>query len=94
MSVSSTRHHSCLYTAKIHAEAHSMTLYILGSLTQSSGYPATMQHTTPPVPPLVVSQALHLKHRDEVKGPFPTAEEPSDHVVLAAGYKFNRPTTD
>eukprot|EP00904_Undaria_pinnatifida_P008588 jgi/Undpi1/485/HiC_scaffold_10.g03951.m1 len=45
-------------------------------------------------PGITAVEALHLKHRDEVKGPFPTAEEPSDHVVLAAGYKFNRPTTD
>lgn len=34
-------------------------------------------------------EVLRLKHRDEVKGPFPIAEEPSDHVVLAADYQFN-----
>lgn len=34
-------------------------------------------------------QVLPLKHRDEVKGPFPIADEPSDHVVLAAEYKID-----
>ena len=35
-----------------------------------------------------------MKHRDEVKGPFPVAEEPSDHVVLAADYIFDPPVVD
>ena len=32
--------------------------------------------------------AMALPHRDEVKGPYPTLEEPSDHVLLAAEMDF------
>lgn len=39
-------------------------------------------------------QVLPLKHRSEVNGPFPIADEPSDHVLLAADYKMNRPVAD
>lgn len=51
----------------------------------------------PPVachPPCVGTQVLPLKHRSEVKGPFPIAEEPSDHVLLAAEYKMDRPAAE
>lgn len=30
---------------------------------------------------------LPLKHRDELRGPYPAADEPSDHVMLAAVYE-------
>ena len=31
-----------------------------------------------------VVEVLNLPHRDQVKGPFPAATEPSDHIMLAA----------
>lgn len=46
----------------------------------------------PRVPWLLYPQVLPLKHRDEVNGPFPISEEPSDHVVLAAEYMIDRPS--
>ena len=27
---------------------------------------------------------MHLPHRNDVKGPFPSKAEPSDHIMLAA----------
>eukprot|EP00903_Cladosiphon_okamuranus_P007240 g7026.t1 len=41
-------------------------------------------------PGITATKVLPLKHRSEVKGPFPNAEEPSDHVLLAAEYKIDR----
>lgn len=41
--------------------------------------------------PAAPFQVLPLKHRSEVNGPFPVSEEPSDHVILAAEYKIDRP---
>ena len=80
-----------LFIAGMQIQAHSL-LYFEGALTQFSGY---HRRHAPFSPSLRSScQVLRLKHRDEVKGPFPTAEEPSDHVVLAADYRFNRPATD
>lgn len=53
--------------------------------------------TSPPLlylsaPPDTRPQVLPLKHRSEVEGPFPITEEPSDHVLLAAEYKIDRPS--
>ncbi|CAN0114079.1 unnamed protein product, partial [Hapterophycus canaliculatus] len=39
-------------------------------------------------PGVTATKVLPLKHRSEVKGPFPIAEEPSDHVLLAAEYSI------
>lgn len=35
-----------------------------------------------------VVDVLELPHRDDVKGPFPTETEPSDHIMLAATIRF------
>ena len=35
-------------------------------------------------PTMEVAEVLPLPHRDEVKGPFPAPDEPSDHILLAA----------
>ncbi|CBJ31273.1 conserved unknown protein [Ectocarpus siliculosus] len=42
-------------------------------------------------PGITAVKVLPLKHRSEVNGPFPVSEEPSDHVILAAEYKVDRP---
>ena len=36
------------------------------------------------LPTMEVAEVLPLPHRDEVKGPFPAPDEPSDHILLAA----------
>ncbi|CAN0432619.1 unnamed protein product [Ectocarpus sp. 12 AP-2014] len=42
-------------------------------------------------PGITAIKVLPLKHRSEVNGPFPVSEEPSDHVILAAEFKIDRP---
>lgn len=40
-----------------------------------------------------VQSVLPLPHRDQVQGPFPTRDEPSDHVLIAASLSMPAPTT-
>ena len=35
-------------------------------------------------PAVEVKEVMHLPHRNDVKGPFPSKAEPSDHIMLAA----------
>ena len=39
---------------------------------------------------LQVVDVLPLPHRDEVVGPLPNDDEPSDHLLLAATFSFQR----
>ena len=41
-------------------------------------------------PAIDVVDVLPLPNRDEVKGPFPAPEEPSDHILLAATLRVSK----